>query len=50
MSSAPGRSGFSIVELLVAMTLASGMLLLITTLYLSSIASFRLSEEKRRLH
>jgi type IV pilus assembly protein PilW len=50
MPPASCRSGFSIVELLVAMTLASGMLLLITTLYLSSIASFRLSEEKRRLH
>ena len=38
------------VELLVAMTLASATLLLLTTLYLSSKASFRLSEEKRRLH
>ncbi|WP_211467529.1 PilW family protein [Collimonas silvisoli] len=43
------RHGFSMVELLVAMTLAAGVLLLITTLYLSSKASFGLSEEKRRL-
>jgi type IV pilus assembly protein PilW len=43
------RSGFSIVELLVAMTIGAGLVLLASTLYLSSKAGFRLSEEKLRL-
>jgi len=38
------------VELLVALAIASGLLLLCTTLYLGSKASFRLNEDKRRLY
>ncbi|SFB04328.1 type IV pilus assembly protein PilW [Collimonas sp. OK607] len=38
------------VEMLVAMAIASGVLLVSTTLYLGSSASFRLSEDKRRLY
>jgi type IV pilus assembly protein PilW len=47
---APFRSGLSLVELLVAMAIASGVLLASTTLYLGSSASFRVSEDKRRLY
>ena len=46
----PFRRGFSMVEMLVAMAIASGVLLVSTTLYLGSSASFRLSEDKRRLY
>ncbi|WP_211452915.1 PilW family protein [Collimonas antrihumi] len=44
------QSGFSMVEMLVAMAIASGVLLVSTTLYLGSSASFRVSEDKRRLY
>lgn len=44
------RQGFSIVELLVAMTIGVGLLLLTTTLYFSSRSSFRLNNESMRLH
>jgi type IV pilus assembly protein PilW len=43
------QPGFSLVELLVAMALGAALLLLSTTLYLSSKAGFRLSDEKLRL-
>ncbi|WP_092399734.1 PilW family protein [Collimonas sp. OK412] len=44
------QAGLSMVELLVALAIASGLLLLCTTLYLGSKASFRLNEDKRRLY
>ncbi|SFI40883.1 type IV pilus assembly protein PilW [Collimonas sp. OK307] len=47
---APFQCGLSLVELLVAMAIASGVLLVSTTVYLGSSTSFRLSEDKRRLY
>lgn len=44
------HGGLSMVELLVALAIASGLLLLSTTLYLSGKASFRINEDKRRLY
>ncbi|AMP01199.1 hypothetical protein CAter282_3403 [Collimonas arenae] len=46
----PERTGFSIVELLVSTTIGLGLLLLTTTLYIGSSASFRLNNEHMRLH
>jgi type IV pilus assembly protein PilW len=43
------RSGFSIFELLVSTAIGLGLLLLISTLYLASNASFRLNNEHMRL-
>ncbi|WP_211471605.1 PilW family protein [Collimonas humicola] len=43
------QPGFSLVELLVSTALGAALLLLSTTLYLSSKAGFRLSDEKLRL-
>ncbi|NKI70707.1 prepilin-type N-terminal cleavage/methylation domain-containing protein [Collimonas pratensis] len=43
------QRGFSLVELLVAMTLGTALVLLSSTLYFSSKASFRLNDEKLRL-
>ena len=43
------QHGFSLVELLVAMTLGTALVLLSSTLYLSSKAGFRLNDEKLRL-
>ena len=44
------QAGFSIVELLVSTTIGLGLLLLTTTLYIGSSASFRLNNEHMRLH
>ncbi|AEK63221.1 PilW family protein [Collimonas fungivorans] len=44
------HGGLSMVELLAALAIASGLLLLSTTLYLGGKASFRLNEDKRRLY
>jgi len=43
------QRGFSLVELLVAMTLGTALVLLSSTLYLGSKADFRLNDEKLRL-
>ncbi|GAC1522098.1 MAG: type IV pilus assembly protein PilW [Collimonas sp.] len=47
---APFQRGLSLVEMLMAMAIISGVLLVSTTLYLGSSASFRVSDDKRRLY